>query len=193
MPRGVGITASPPAETRVPVGSSPHALQRFSDSKLPIQKAVHEMTLSAEQAVEIQKFEEDFKSKAAKRMKEGDDALRAAGMAIREAMIAKNRVMVDEAREKMRLALQKKMEALRDLSREYVEGIRPVLTPEQIAEAEELLKQPQVRGVSVAVPLQGTGTVDPDSPHRVIHNVIPLRELPDPNQEPPDREKPDGE
>ncbi|NIA20904.1 MAG: hypothetical protein GWP05_02800 [Anaerolineaceae bacterium] len=194
MPRGVGITTSPPAQAGMPpVGSSPDAPRRFSNSKLPIQKAVSGMKLSVEQKVEIEKFEQEFKPKAAKRMKESDEAMRAAGTAVREAKDANDRVMMDDAREKLRLAVQKKLETLRDLSREYVEGIRPALTPEQIAEAEELLKQPQVYGASVAVPLQGTGTVDPESPERVIHKVIPLRKLPDRHQQPPDQEKPDAE
>ena len=185
MPRGVGITTSPSAGTEpvAPVDSPPDAPRRFIDSKMPIQKAIHEMELTTEQSVEIEKFERDFKLKAAERMREGDDAMRAAGMAIREAMAANDSVMMTDARKNQLLAVQKKLETLRDLSWEYVDGLRPVLTPQQIAEAEEFLKQPQVHGVSVAVPLQGTGAVDPESPDRVIHKVIPLRKLPDQQQE----------
>jgi len=185
IPSGVGITASQSAGTEpgVPADSSANTPPRFIGSAMPIQRAIHEMELTAEQSVEIEKFERDFKLKAARRMKEGDDAMRAAGMAIREAMAANDGVMMTDARKKQLLAVQKKMETLRDLSRQYVDGLRPVLTPEQIAQAEELLKQPQVYGVSVAVPLQGTGTVDPESPDRVIHEVIPLRKFPEEHQE----------
>ncbi|MBN2583033.1 MAG: hypothetical protein JXL80_08190 [Planctomycetes bacterium] len=177
LPSGVGIV-QPGAAENAPLAERPETVvpaREGSTPRLPIQRHIEGLDLTADQKARIAEFEAGFQPTAAERLREGDAVVLTAGTGIREAYATGNREQMDQARATMMQAVRTKMETLDALSREYLEGIRFALTPQQVASAEEFLKRPQTPGVEIAVPLVGSGPADPKAPDRQVHEVIPLQ------------------
>ncbi len=187
VPKGVGIvhpeaSVAPlpqPAEPSVtPVSPAAAPARAGTTLRMAVQRFIDTVDLTDEQRAAVSRFDTEFQPVAIQELRVGDDLVQQAAVMMREAYAAGDTERMNEARAVMKQAVQRKMEALEALSRKYVEGIRPLLTPEQAALVDEFLAKPQAPGVEIAVPLEGTGSTDPDAADREVHGVIPLEGAP---------------
>ncbi|NLX58233.1 MAG: hypothetical protein GXY74_03985 [Phycisphaerae bacterium] len=186
VPTGIGIVRPEAAVAPSPSQGAPSVApvappaRVGATSRIPVQRFIDTVNLTDEQRAAVSRFDAEFQPVALQELRVGDDLVQEATVTMQEAYVAGNTERMNEARALMKQAVQMKMEALEALGRKYVEGIRPLLTPEQAALADEFLTRPQAPGVEIAVPLEGTGPADPNAADRKVHGVIPLEGAPPP-------------